>query len=91
MPSGVKGLRESCNVVFINPSRFLPCFPTLRILSFQLLFKLTEDPSFFISQVTYNIWTTVYTCFLMHMVSVVSSINPVCYLSVFVRWFLNND
>ena len=84
MPSGVKGLRESCNVVFINPSRILPCFPTLRILTIKLLFKLTGDPSFSISQVTYNIWTTVYTCFLLHMVSVVSSINPVCYLFVFV-------
>ena len=91
MPSGVKGLRESCNVVFINPSRILPCFVTLRILTIKLLFKLTGDPYLFISQVTYNIWTTVYTCFLLHMVSVVSSINPVCYLSVFVRWFLNND
>lgn len=38
-----------------------------------------------------EIWTTVYLVLLKHLVPLVSSINPVCCLSVFVWWFSNND
>ena len=43
------------------------------------------------TQGTNEIWTTVHIVLLKHLVPLVSSINPVCCLSVFVRWFSNND